>query len=825
MASKELKTTSFRLTEDYFGDVFVYKLGPRFKDTWLRLSGGRRWLPHASLRTALTVHSGDFVYLDEKNWRVKDEDWLFFSRKKISEDKLRRVLKAWESVVSEGATGELAKGVDEFSVEKVSIADKLGQRPGRCPSPEDRWIWEVAIWQVAHLLSEKKLRLDGGHEVVLRLDSEASLLTWDNLRRAGSKDQFAALHEIRPGLTTIPGRELPVLHLQQIYVKLGTSWKQRIKNAWNDQGVGRLLLYATVRGRWNNATHDWEIQWDDRTPEVLRRCGLPVPAEPSTINLSDFGPVRARMEKPPSWYEMGSGPGQVFHDAVARHALRCLPGAEPVEMVKACRTLSRPLDPSAGLEMINSAVEAARAERLHITCLYGKDETRQRVSKALAKLLGQPDGALTFAANGITTRIGQVSVVFVAPADAEARLSGQSGQDDVVAWSIKAICESDGSAGSGVIRAAIIETGDPTKLRGSKSDPKHGIRRGLAAKGVVTQFLSTHSFKDKKDKDDPAKRKKDKDHPAKQKKDEDHPADRAVWDLLRSAGVFPNPFPSIDGISSNTWLVGVHVVKRQNSGWNEGFVVSIVAVKAGEQRSIGFIDDGRGWRPLHEYTGRFLALEHNRDWKDAKSLIVMAVEQLLAREPRAKAVLFLDAMGCRRFWNGLADTGGDILPDCAREDRLAIVRTRTEDDEVPRAARVGDFPHESDLQPKPPGTTDALYQLEKEDYPGARWYVSPSLTMNRQGEHRKHSRFTCDKKELKKNWHAMTMTEFWSPFPGPFKAESLYKLSAVLCRHAPTWIGTLERPSPMHLAKAIVEDHPDKYEARDAEGQTVESGE
>jgi hypothetical protein len=51
------------------------------------------------------------------------------------------------------------------------------------------------------------------------------------------------------------------------------------------------------------------------------------------------------------------------------------------------------------------------------------------------------------------------------------------------------------------------------------------------------------------------------------------------------------------------------------------------------------------------------------------------------------------------------------------------------------------------------------------------------------------------------------------------------KLMNVFCRHAPTWIGTLERPSPMHLARAIVLDHPDKYEARDAEGQTVESGE
>jgi hypothetical protein len=324
---------------------------------------------------------------------------------------------------------------------------------------------------------------------------------------------------------------------------------------------------------------------------------------------------------------------------------------------------------------------------------------------------------------------------------------------------------------------------------------------------------------------------------SKDKKDEDHPAKRAVWDLLRSAGVFPYPFPSIDGISSNTWLVGVHAVQRRNNptlgfkrGKDDGFVVSIVAVKAGERRSLGFVmgfkdDKACGWRPLHEYTGKFLASEHNLEKKKAKSLIETAVEQLLAREPHAKIVLFLDAMGCRNFWKGLRDTGGDELPVCASADRVGIVRVRPETDEVPRAARYGDWPQDNDLEPWKPGSTDALYRLKEPDYTGACFYVSKSLTMGHQGEHRKHTRFTCKPDELGKNWHAMTMTEFWSPFPGPFNAESLYELAAVLCRNAPTWNGTLERPSPIHLAKAIVEDHPDKHEARDAEGEPVESGE
>ena len=113
--------------------------------------------------------------------------------------------------------------------------------------------------------------------------------------------------------------------------------------------------------------------------------------------------------------------------------------------------------------------------------------------------------------------------------------------------------------------------------------------------------------------------------------------------------MFPNPFPSIDEISSNTWLIGVHIVQRRNdkkSGysrkWNEGFVVSIVAVMAGERRSMGF-DDVRGWRPLHEFTARFLASPQNRDEAGAKSVVETAVEQLLTLEPRSKIVLFLDA--------------------------------------------------------------------------------------------------------------------------------------------------------------------------------------
>jgi hypothetical protein len=55
------------------------------------------------------------------------------------------------------------------------------------------------------------------------------------------------------------------------------------------------------------------------------------------------------------------------------------------------------------------------------------------------------------------------------------------------------------------------------------------------------------------------------------------------------------------------------------------------------------------------------------------------------------------------------------------------------------------------------------------------------------------------------------MTEFHCRSAGPFDPSDLYELSALLCRQAPTWDSTLVFPSPMHLARAMVRDHPGKY--------------
>jgi hypothetical protein len=83
--------------------------------------------------------------------------------------------------------------------------------------------------------------------------------------------------------------------------------------------------------------------------------------------------------------------------------------------------------------------------------------------------------------------------------------------------------------------------------------------------------------------------------------------------------------------------------------------------------------------------------------------------------------------------------------------------------------------------------------------------------MAAQGSHRDFTRFTVDPRHLGDNWHALNMTEFRCCAAGPFEPSDLYELAALLCRQAPTWDGTLNWPSPVHLARALVEDHPGRY--------------
>jgi len=454
-------------------------------------------------------------------------------------------------------------------------------------------------------------------------------------------------------------------------------------------------------------------------------------------------------------------------------------------------------------------------KRLRLVCLYATAETRQRVTAAFAELLGgESADDLRFPADGKVKTVDGIEVVFRSPPGAVGVLTRPGRAEDIRRWTLEAL-HSDLSAVDGVVAAMIetaaIEPGD----QGESADPKHVIRRALAERGIVTQFISCDSA--------PAVAV----IPGEESKD--HAAQSASWDLLRSAGLFSADFPiPQSGVGLGTWLVGAYVVKPHNdkpsahakkeapNGTSDGgFLVNLVAVEAGTRTALGFAPR-RGWVPLGEATAAFLSVDDKYTKDKAKNLIDTAVQQLLVRYHNRNAVVFLDAAGCARFWNGLADKGERELPAFINGDRCAVVRVRTEPRHVPRPAGTGSWPA-TGTSPKRPGETNALVRIAREDWPGAQFYVSTPRVMNAIGAHRNGTRYTVSGRDLGSDWHALNMTEFSVRHAGPFVADDLYELSALLCRQAPTWEGTLNWPSPLHLARAVVKDHPGGYLA-DSEG-------
>jgi hypothetical protein len=283
----------------------------------------------------------------------------------------------------------------------------------------------------------------------------------------------------------------------------------------------------------------------------------------------------------------------------------------------------------------------------------------------------------------------------------------------------------------------------------------------------------------------------------------------------------------LDGrVERGTWLVGAYVLKRR-SGWtgprakeracnasaSGDFLLHLVAVEAGTCVALGFAPR-QGWLPLGRATAAFQAQDDRYSKDDTKGNLEGAVQQLLVQYCDRNAVVFLDAGGCARLWNGLADKGERELPAFINGGRCALVRVRADARQVPRPAGTGPWPALGAFLGRP-GEMNALLRLAREDWPGAHFYVSTPRAMNVMGAHRDGTRYVASGRDLARDWHAMNMTEFSVRHAGPFAPLDLYELSALLCRQAPTWEGTLNWPSPLHLARAVVKDHPGCYLADD----------
>ncbi len=745
-----VRTTCFRLPPETLGRVYAYRDTERLRDAWARLEErfrasaprtGRdsRRLPYRGLATALRILSGDFVRIRPTPRDPSRDHYFLVSRRPLNKSLLEAAFLAWETAVLPEAAGELSALVaSELEELPLEIGGFIGRRAGSCPVPEP-WVWDAALWEVAYTLAARPLVVEGGRSIPLRLDTDASLLTWNDLVSAERKGtQHHALHRIAPKLITLPGFEDPVIHLESSVVRLSNDWGYKVRSAWMDRGPRAPILRLRVRRV--QGPDGWIAAWGDGTPDLLRGLELAELADPQSIALTNTASVRARLMHAPAGHPLATGPGQMFHDAVAMHARDALTRATPVVLEKARSTLKRPISGDVvGTSELDGAIRAAGHETFRLVGLYATPETRSRLVAALSTVLGPPAQAvLAGAADGEVRRHGLLEVVFQSPPDARARLLHGGTSSTTRAWALETTTPHLGVAGRGA--GFLIETSSEEQRGEGGEDPKFVIRRLVAERGSVCQFISRSS--------EPRLRKGEEPH--------QHAGVRAIWDLFRSAGIFPRPFPA-GGVPSGTWLVGVHAVKRQNqTNVNAGFVMALVAIEAGSGVALG-LSRSRQWVPLGAATSDFLAIDHNLTSRAATDLVESALECLIARDTTRQCVIFMDATECRRLWNGLADTRGDVFPASMRSGRIGLVRVRTTSQEVPRPAGKGDWP--TGPGPGKPRTLTGLLRLRNEEWAGAYFYASTPRAMGAMGAHRRATRYGVTGRDLADNWQALNLTE------------------------------------------------------------------
>lgn len=795
--STQYRTSTFLLSGEDFGTAYLYRAGKEFQRQWDMLLC--RWpksiynLPTSSLETALRLLTGTFVKVRPRfhysSSKSSSERPFLVAREPISESILARALQAWEQAIFEDdALGRLPDLAGDLKETEEWISRFVHPQDRACPSA-DGWVWEVAHWKAASELASRPLHHDIG-ALDLRLDSEAKLVGWDQPIKAGDPPRKALVY-LDLQVLTIPGWNRLALQIRPKVSRLAHQWWNvgRVRKAWVQYRDDRPLSFVDVQQGREGPT------WDDRLPAVLRRADLKQFPHPEEEDPQVADPVAARLESPPQNFPIGKGPGQPLHDAVSMWARDALSDPKPIEYVKAARSLRR----TESADTRPSSTDLSRAGKsrpFRIVCFYESPAVRSRMLEGLTGPSEQvpplPEQALTSSPpdnldDPVEVAPG-IEVVLRTPPETGVLTSSTSSRE--VERATGALEEDfswmDRTEGTLAVLAE-TPTEEVYSQLAPQQDPKFHLRALLGQRGAVTQFLSVGSSSG-------------------------YELTQSAWDLLSKAGLFPHRFPQKYISSENAPLFYVGAACKKKYSWdgangkNGNHVLSLVAVEAGGNKALGYHPQEKEWVPLGEAVGSFHGLR--REVFSKEKGVRHALEAALLEIP-GSSVLYFEAQDLRRIWKGLQDTtpSGEDLP--TMPEKSAMVRVRTENAlEVPQIAGKGPWPSGGDgvatgrftsvnalLTPKSEGSGEPLL------------YAASSSQFNRPiGHDRWVSRFSVDDQSA--SLPSVVSTEFLCMESGPFAKQNLYQESAVLCRHATSWRGTLRKPVPLHLAQSIIDDHP-----------------
>lgn len=812
-----IRTTAFRVGDDLLGSVWAIRPGPRFVSAWSELSrtrtrtddGRARELPYRGLAAALTVLSRSYVAVQKE---LAENPAFVVSRNKIEIENLATVVRAWELHGLKREDRPLTSRLDDLRIEHIRVASLVHRREGTCPTLRGgRWPWQVAKWEIAERMTKLPLLVDGS-PVALRVDSDANLLSWQDLVcRRGREQLFRAMHVITPTIITVPGVSSPVVSFQSRLVRLAPSWDALYgpRYAWVELASALPILRAAVRKL--PEQDEYVPRWIDLSTEILRSVSLDV--VPSAADPLVFdGPVRAGYSKTPRSHPIGRGVGSWLHEYVSRHARAAL-GENATPLALASRRSLWPTRSTAAPRAAAFSVKRAPQRRLRVIVAYASEPIRKRLLEALVDVLGYeapaPDAKAlrAFARklrkldDGRIAKLRHIEVVFVRPPQAERVLLERGSARKIADWTRNHL-SSRKSSRAGVCSAVLVETRLSAREGDAElADPKGVIRHQLGKDGLVTQFITAESA--------PATRAARDDDGFR-----DHAARNAVSDLMRGAGFFLRPFPNTD-LPKDTLVVAIYGtrLKARARGEAARYVVNMVATALGTHRAWGFAV-GKGWLPLGEATANFMCREHAHSEYEARKIAESAVEKLRLLRKNAMIILMLDACGCRRFWKSLQDTSGLPPEPWMTAGGKAVVRIRTAANEVLRPGGSGEWGERPDAARhtdfRPMSLCDA-------DGVGATYVVSGSAVLSQGKSARKSTRFAASEYAVGEDWHSLGTTEILPMSTGPWTADEVVDAVAMLCRVAPTWDRVLRWPSPLHLARAAVRDHPRDYDVEDPE--------
>lgn len=832
-----LHTLCYRIDPDTLGHLVLYPLTAEFLAVWeafaqrVKLSKGRAdsdaFTPsYSTLATALTAATNLTVRLFPRSQLARDDT----SRGVVAVLATTGVIDPWIMATAARKFEQLSTGdptADTLAPQLSSVEPHI--RPvgefirtdantGVVQAPG--WIFDAARWNLAARIAATPLMIDDHLPITLRLDTDGHLIAFDHpLTRASRNTVGHATIYVSTKIITVPGATGLYLRLDGHVARHPYSWNF-VRNVWLDRGdpalpIVKLPIFSPYPAKGRH-----EPSFKGYTAEVVESCGLRPIALPAQVGAMP-GPVRPIGK--PRRHAIGKGPGVRFLYQLGKHTTRQLDSL-PLRYAKTPIRVAKRVTGPVPADNLDEAIAATGIEHLRIVCLYATAPVRRRMTDALAVYAASEHHRLAGVTDNHPVHLTRrLSVVLHHAGPLLTHGTGPRNVHDIP-WL-------DAPDDTGVVALAETEW-DPEAP--PTDDAKHAVRRLLAQRGVVVQFLNSNWTL-------PESGKRTIKGATRDTEQKDEPAIAAVRDLLRQAGVIDARLVHATagarlagGLQQEATLVGIHVRQhspRRSHGAKPRLVIRLVALHASPDPNhpwrIGtYSDHHQGWMPYRVgnaayHAGDLGSSKLSREYKHLQDIRDLVDEALTAGKfDRDKPlVLFVDAQGCKGIWPGLNDAsfGHGLLPGSTlNHPDIAVVRCANGDRIAQPTHRGHGAPVADANQPGLPGA----YLYEHNEDGTLSWILGQPSRIYRSSQISARAgatftRWTLPDDRLAltgKDWHGLTAIEIAIANPGSWPKRHLAALTARLCHQAASWDDRTQSPAPLHLAERPDLDHPQRAE-------------